>query len=307
MKKLLLFVLVFFTTGSLIAQTFTVDGINYTVTGTSPATVKVSTNSGFTGAAIIPASVTNGGTTYSVNEIQGSAFYNCIGLTSVTIPNSVTIIYGMAFYNCSGLTSVILPDSITRIEFIFQNCTGLTSITIPDSVTSISQFAFLNCTGLTSITIPDSVTSIERWAFKGCTGLTSVTVNWAIPLAITSYVFEDVNIGSVTLNVPAGTETLYNDVAVWKDFNPIVLATNSFSITNKLKMYPNPTSNQININFEGLTNPTLEVYDVNGKQVIHKTSTALTNHINMNHLQNGMYLFKVSSKEGTLTEKVIKN
>ena len=60
-----------------------------------------------------------------------------------------------------GLTSITIPDSVTSIGVsAFYDCTGLTSVTIPDSVTSIGTDAFHNCTSLTSITIPNSVTSI---------------------------------------------------------------------------------------------------------------------------------------------------
>lgn len=45
-----------------------------------------------TGNLIIPASVTYGGITYAVTGIEVRAFEDCTGLTSVTIPNSVTTI-----------------------------------------------------------------------------------------------------------------------------------------------------------------------------------------------------------------------
>ena len=105
------------------------------------------------------------------------AFMNCSGLTSITIPDSVTTIRNDAFYECSGLTSLTIPDSVTSIgEYAFYHCSGLTSITIPDGVTSIGNSAFEGCSGLTSITIPASVTSIGDWAFSGCFGLKSVTI-----------------------------------------------------------------------------------------------------------------------------------
>ena len=40
------------------------------------------------------------------------AFRDCIGLTSVKIPDSVTSIGGWAFAGCTGLTSVKIPDSV---------------------------------------------------------------------------------------------------------------------------------------------------------------------------------------------------
>ena len=68
----------------------------------------------YSGVVNIPASVTYNGMTYPVTSIQ-FAFYDCSGLTSVSIPNSVTSIGNYAFYNCSGLTSVTIPNSVTSI------------------------------------------------------------------------------------------------------------------------------------------------------------------------------------------------
>ena len=99
------------------------------------------------------------------------------GLTSVTIPNSVTSIGDGAFSYCSGLTSVTIPNSVTYIgEYAFVGCSGLTSLTIPNSVTYIGEQAFGGCSGLTNLTIPNSVTYIGEYAFVGCSGLTSLTI-----------------------------------------------------------------------------------------------------------------------------------
>ncbi len=101
--------------------------------------------------------------------IYGGAFSGCSGLTSITIPDSVTSIGNSAFSDCSGLTSVTIPDSVTSIgNSAFSDCSGLTSVTIGNCVTSIGEYAFYKCSGLTSVTIPDSVTSIGQSAFYGC-------------------------------------------------------------------------------------------------------------------------------------------
>ena len=123
------------------------------------------------------------GSTFSGNQIGNGAFYHCTGLTSITIPNSVTSIGDSAFIYCTGLTSITIPNSVTSIgDAAFQNCRSLTSITIPNSVTSIGDAAFQNCRSLTSITIPNSVTSIGEGVFADCAGLTSIT----IPNSVTS-------------------------------------------------------------------------------------------------------------------------
>ena len=112
-----------------------------------------------------------------MTSIGFATFAYCSGLTSVTIPNSVTSIGEGAFSDCSGLTSVTIPNSVTSIgRYAFSDCSGLTSVTIPNSVTSIGEGAFCGCSGLTSVTIPNSVTSIGGWAFSRCSGLTSVTI-----------------------------------------------------------------------------------------------------------------------------------
>ncbi len=111
----------------------------------------------------------------TATKITNYAFADCKGLTTITIPNSVTSIGSSAFWGCSGLTSVTIPDSVTSIgSSAFSGCSGLTSVTIPDSVTSIGSSAFWGCSGLTSITIPDSVTSIGSSAFEYCYRLVEI-------------------------------------------------------------------------------------------------------------------------------------
>ena len=112
------------------------------------------------------------------NAIGESAFEDCSGLTSITLPSGVTSIGESAFKDCSGLTSITLPSGVTSIgKSVFRGCCGLTSITLPSVVTSIGESAFENCSGLTNITLPFGVTSIGESAFKGCGGLTSLTIH----------------------------------------------------------------------------------------------------------------------------------
>lgn len=141
-----------------------------------------------TGALTIPSVVTYNGHNYTVTKIQQCAFYQCSGLTSVTIPNTVTEIgsvgysggYG-SFYQCTGLVSVTLPNSITIIKSgTFGGCSALTSITIPANITEIEVGAFSDCTSLTSIffNAPNCIVqynSSNNGPFVGCNNVSSIT------------------------------------------------------------------------------------------------------------------------------------
>ncbi|WP_081367656.1 leucine-rich repeat protein, partial [Flavobacterium psychrophilum] len=315
MKKLLFLILIPFLG---IAQDFTANRINYTITSsTAPFTVKVARNRDFSGVAVIPETVAYNSENYAVTAIGESAFEHCnkltsvtipnsattigkdsfvgcSGLISVTIPNSVTDIENGAFFGCSGLTSITIPNSVTVIrEGVFSACSGLISVTIPNSVTDIENFAFFSCFRLTSVTIPNSVTAIEERAFAECSSLRTVNCHITSPLVINANVFGNVTQSNCALNVPTGTQAVYQAAAVWRNFSPIsgnLLSNHSFAIESALKIYPNPASEILNIALqEGLQLEKVNFYNTLGQLI--KT----TNHseINVSSFAKGNYFVEV--------------
>ena len=97
------------------------------------------------------------------------------------IPDGITSIGGGAFSYNKGLTSITIPESVTSIGWTAFEETGLTSVAIPESVTSIGSFAFTG-TDITSVSIPKSVTYIGQGAFSRCQNLTSVQVEEGNPV-----------------------------------------------------------------------------------------------------------------------------
>jgi len=184
------------------------------------------------------------------NRIEDFAFGGCTGLTSVTIPDSVTSIGEYAFYGCTGLTSITISDSVTSIGYsAFYNCLNLSvtwyynpaltasefrnylkTVVVSDSVTSIGNGAFYGCASLTSITILDSVTSIGSSAFYGCSALTSITIPDSVT-SIDSYAFRYCS-GLTSITIPnsvtsIGSSAFYGciNLSVTWYYNPALTAS----------------------------------------------------------------------------------
>ena len=161
---------------------------------------------------------------YTSNDKLGDYVFNgCSGLTSLTLPSSVTKIGCYALFNCIGLTSLTLPSSVTEIgEHAFLNCIGLTNFTIPSGVTKIGAGAFFCCYGLISLTIPSSVTAIGSQAFKHCSGLTSIYVYMEKLPETGSNLFLGCDEKNCTVYVPKGTGNAYFRSAEFGYFYNIV-------------------------------------------------------------------------------------
>jgi hypothetical protein len=151
------------------ASAFDVGGLSYTVINATDVEVTGRASGNTATDIVIPATVVDSGTTYSVTLIASQAF-DGNALTSVIIPDSVTTIKISAFLS-NALTSVIIPDSVTTVggSAFAQNV--LASVVIPDSVTTIGFGAFSE-NALTSVIIPDTVQTIATVAF-GVNALTS--------------------------------------------------------------------------------------------------------------------------------------
>ena len=156
------------------AQTFTVNDLNYQVNpdGVSVTLTGHVDSYNATGALDIPASVNYEGNDYAVTTIGNTAFMYCFYLTSLTLPNSVTTIEEGAFAYCQGFTGdLVIPNSVVTIEpSAFMICFGFDGdLILGNSLTTIGDYAFNSCDGLHGVlNIPSNVTSIGSDAFRYC-------------------------------------------------------------------------------------------------------------------------------------------
>jgi len=128
------------------------------------------------------------------SSIAAGAFFNCVSLNNVTIPDSVTSIGDDAFSGCSSLQSITLPLTFQIFGRIFGTADyNVQNDYIPSTLKTvvirggiIRANMFNGCANITSVTI-SGVSVIGNSAFVSCTSLTSVT-------------FEEGNI--ISLNFP---------------------------------------------------------------------------------------------------------
>ena len=187
---------------------FTFNASTHTITGYN----------GLGGHVEIPSAI--GGV--SVISVGANAFYNCIYITSMTIPSSVTSIGSQAFRQCVSLTSMEIPESVTFISsYAFHDCTSLVDINIPSSVTSIESYAFYGCTNLVNAFFSGDSPSVGTSVFGNCdsgftvyyvNGAKGFTSSWngypAKPFSNSVAISTDV----ASLNVPEGGTAVFIEI-----------------------------------------------------------------------------------------------
>ena len=95
------------------------DGYGYSTNAANTNTIAVTNYTGPGGVVSIPTNI-NGLTVTGIGNGEASVFEDT-GVTSISIPNSVTDIETNAFLNCDNLTNVTIGNGVTTIgEFAFS-------------------------------------------------------------------------------------------------------------------------------------------------------------------------------------------
>lgn len=147
----------------LLAMSLSEDGSYYTVTG-------IGSYEG--GDVVIPAEYKG----VPIKEIGRWAFRDKKGITSVTIPDSVTAI-GESAFKGTAIVGISLPDGLTRLDgYAFADCAKLASIVLPDSLEAVGANLFNGCEGLTAVILPKKLTEIPERMCEQCTALKEITL-----------------------------------------------------------------------------------------------------------------------------------
>ena len=172
----------------------------------------------------------------------------CIGISKVTIPNTVTEIQRGAFVYTKRIQSITIPSSVSTIAadvFSGNNClkftvdsnnkyfktingdlyskdgktlisaTGSSMTKIPSYVEVIGDNAFCGNDHIVDITIPATVKKINDAAFASCGNLRNVTIEGNGLTTVESGAFQSTKL--ISLNIPASVTSFSYDAFNWSE------------------------------------------------------------------------------------------
>ena len=102
-----------------------------------------------------------------MKAIAPYAFYNCSGMTTITIPNGIKKIEGATFWGCTDLTTIVFGNSLELIEsFAFLNCPKINNVycyaeQVPDAKGMYGNSVFFFDGSLATLHVPAA--SIEAY------------------------------------------------------------------------------------------------------------------------------------------------
>lgn len=204
LHKLLVFALLFVgVITQALAESFTVNGVVYRITGTGVAVNNLAKDNNLNGIVYVPEEVQYGSTTYKVTSIDyfggnedireislpgtikikaDYTFQNCNNLQTVKLGEGISYVSNSMFYNCTALKNVSLPNSLQNIgSSAFGACTSLKSLQLPKALESLGNSAFSGCESLSNIELPESLQTIGILCFNGCDNLSTIKVSPANP------------------------------------------------------------------------------------------------------------------------------
>ena len=191
---------------------------------------------------VIPSTIQNNNTTYSVTGIAFNAFNNAANLTSVTIPASIESIEIVAtefpewnaFYKALKLNAIVVdPDNkdYTSIDGVlltkdkkmlisYPTAKNETKYVIPDGVEKIGTYAFNGCS-FSEIILPSTLKNLCYLAFYNCSKITTV-VCYAQEPPTETIGWSFLNTAQELLYVPEEAVETYKESDLWGKFKDIL-------------------------------------------------------------------------------------
>ena len=157
-----------------------------------------------------------------IYDAASGADVNVYGVRSLNyMPISLTLSSGIAYVGGNGsnnifstteagVTSITLPNSITTIDSrAFLGCSEIVNFGVPSKLQKIGDYAFANCSSITSYDLPKTLLQIGVGAFDGNVNMSQLTFNSvAAPTIADGSIFAGTT-SNLKVRVPVGGKASY--------------------------------------------------------------------------------------------------
>ncbi len=115
----------------------------------------------------------------NITEFNSNIFNNCINLTTINFPQTLTKLNINSFIGCINLRTLDLSNTKIKIlnKNLFASNNIITEIIFPQTLETIDESCFMNCSQLTRINLLNTnLKQINANAFRGCVNVSLITV-----------------------------------------------------------------------------------------------------------------------------------
>ena len=162
---------------------------------------------------VVPARIYHAASGADVN-VYGVRSLNYMPI-SLTLSSGIEYVGGNGSNNIfstteAGLTSITLPNSITTIDSrAFLGCSEIVNFGVPSKLQKIGDYAFANCSNITSYDLPTTLIQIGVGAFDGNGKMSQLTFNSvAAPTIADGSIFSGTT-SNLKVRVPIGGKASY--------------------------------------------------------------------------------------------------
>jgi len=214
--------------------------------------------------------------------------------------------------NMSGVAWSGLSANDYTLHFVSADTTPPTAVTFTpaDNATNVSvsdnlTLLFNEAIQLTGNAVLKNIGGSVIPSTSTVSGST-LTINPTSDLANNTQYYVEIANG-VIMDIAGNNYAGFSGNSIWNFTTENTLSINDFESKQFISVFPNPTSELLNINFNNFDNEiNLVLFDILGKKLFSKKITTTDYKINISHLPSGTYMLKIYSLSFSEVKQIIK-
>ena len=247
-----------------------------------------------------------------VDTIRKNSFQNA-SFTSISLPNTLKTIEDNAFYNCSRLNTIIAlgatPPTITNSSFYGISSVATVFVPCGSQMAYFSNWNMFEYNNFHEDCMSHSI-SINPNISGGTITVSSTQamMGETITLTISSNPGHEFNSLSVhNANNPSQTVPVTNNTFIMPTFDVMVSAFFNYTSVDEnelfeVSIYPNPTSDRINIETENLRH--ISINNILGQRIFEGETDGNEFAYDFRQYGEGVYLIRIETANGIITKRV---